>query len=1808
MSLFFADNQNTFRITTKKKSYAHIPGLSSGETVPMSQYSQPPQAHTSSPFYVPGFEPGQPNTAQTTTHLPGFGLAQPASVVAPGAQSGQPVSQREQMSGFQLDQCQPTRQAGLYNQEDIANIGVASQIHGDPCRPVQGLVETRVPSEEFDVKTLGNKRYEADIVASDSQKEHKETEHKIADSTAAFKPTQTAGDCPHQIEGPKAFKQEEFQSVQMFTPPQPNPGHDTVYDTCKNQPQISSSFSNIPSFTGPQNTAIIPPPTMFSNQRRESKTDVGKTILPPSVARRLSGNQSLIKTPVNMPDFAANIFVPANVGDEITQDNSTAVSNFPPPRQDMPPMTSQYSGPPMSSQPSGTQPPNATFSGNIPSNLPPSNIWPAPPPSFATSSSQNVSPMPPPPMFVNPSIAAEPAKATPFANIFTPSNPPRSSASNVTAPPMFDPTAYATNQSEQKVVQETPKPTFDQTAFTTNPPEPPKVVPSTNFRLSKKRPKYYSGPIEGVGSISNNVKPIIPQADVPGAYQGALFKPANIPEVEPSEGVNQPLMSSAASLEASTVPFDLSKPVENTGPNYQYVTEQQQNMIREQINTAFDFSRQTTQSFDEPKQENKGFGLIGSLKSKLSSLDINKIHNSVTTFFDPAYNDGAKTEPDSSNSGLSQNYGHVDQNYGQSSETRPSFGHDQQTNLEIYIPNSQQMPEQLFNQQCYDSTYNQCQNSNINVHGLQANNQYFPEHYNYYQYPTQNPTTQQSYYTVHQTEPFTQQESVAVPQSSEQIQESNTTNVYNSNVYNFNQMSEDITSKDFFNTQHHTNVNQYGPDEVKNMTKNQAEAQAVSDKLLQSQIVGFQGTVPQPIVDESAGFQVGANVSNADDITDNVASIITQEKPAVSRNTTNESAFMQQHFGATEKIDKDNTMATAEYIQKKEQETSFTNTPGSQEREPAIDISKAHLIGLSSSLANNYKEVEEKFEDLTLKEQAAVKFENSSSFFFDNIDKNKEQNERNSEEDITDLKMCETCREVNSPDSSKTDLTTQLIQNITAPIQLSNPVEVPFTESEPPLLDNLQFVSNPCAEISLVTEETIEAIQVKLATELLDQKDIEKFEKRPEIREVTSYGWCDSQNDLNDPNIENIGAIQDYTFHTDPNAIGFVSNNSLFFDNIPTNASDEIKAEFKSAHEEPTLLSRKMTIPTAPAVEDLEIATFDLSGGLDVQLIEQDAKSDFPVFEEFVIEPSGTDDDKVKEKERSESEEEVNETDTFTNRVERFKKLEDSVEPTVSNVFFEVPTSASPSITIASYFDTGNYAAETHYRKSLTSPSSINSAELAAQNICLIPPSIPSSKVQDNLNNPLFPEVDKHIYKIPDVGTQTTIATTTTTQGVYSYTTTTTAFTPSSFSSEGTFYSHVPQLSAKENLPTIHIFEKQATPQENVFQTVGSVQNTAETKQEPGLLTNEPKEVPRKTNVAQNLPDPMNFFASEKTDKKTDSDSTNRLASYFASPAKTVDNTKSFFELSQGQDHLKDKISKKWETTQSYKSFFEENLAEEGSSQQDFTDTSLRQKQEKTRQQRQSLGREEQEDSNQHQNWEYTQSFKSYFDTEEDENTANEDASKNKTLYEMTQSHNVTYTPDQYRANIQLMKDLTSSSNYKPTEEQVVKTVNYNSVSYANRTFKSLKTDLSTGEPKPKITDDKFPFNEKLETAYVKNNTEEIVPDDSKLEILVNKCKYCCDLNSARVVEIKDANLNTCKFRTAMDGNTTESKQDTNVSPEKHSDVVTNAPLSVPSSYNVVKYDDNKEDSNATLSDVRIVYHNLFVKRHGHLMCVYLKI
>ncbi|CAH1642734.1 unnamed protein product [Spodoptera littoralis] len=1509
-----------------------------------------------------------------------------------------------------------------------------------------------------------------------------------------------------------------------------------------------------------QGNATIPPPPMFSSQRKSSQS--AKSVLPPSVARRIGSNHPVIKPQTVQTFNTENIFVPTfdpmafsnepaqAIGSSFgetpsqsfdsqivtqqptshSQDAALAnVPSIPPPAQFTQP-TSAFTAPPKAPPtqlPPQTLPPPPS---NIPTNLPaPPMFAPTQPTSssiFAPpkledkskSATESVPPnifAPTPPTQVPPG-PIKPPTIGPTPNIGPPTffSPPP-----VESTPMFYSTDNKQVQPSQQYVSEPPKPLV----------EPPKATGAVNYRLNKKRPQYYSGPIEGVGSISNSIKPVIAPVD-PVTFHGAMFTPQqpadlNVPSSFPFDlskpAENEPLVppdSAQNLINAPTPVFDISQ----TAP-YQHfdITNPEPNTAH--YNTAFDLSRPTTENYEPVEQkESKGFGIIGSLKSKLSSIDINKIQHSVTTFFDPAYNDTAKQD-----FSAQQNVPYAN---------NPYQAQTAQTNLEIFVPgpqqNIQQYPYDYQHQSLYSNNeyyrYPNFQNQGQPAAGHCSNEHHYPSHS---QHPKTYDNSQHGYgnqpmnsmfhssnlhthgdnvmtveptnvnnsnvMTYKETQDFNAEremdENVAragpevsrLLQSTTSIEERFATNFFDNKYataaepikqadetpHNIPPIGQDRTfTKDSFepikqDAQVAEPVAMFNPNTV-NLFANlkidsKDDVKQTDEKPHNIPPIGQDRTftkdsfepikqvaqVAEPVamfnpntVNLFANLKIDSkdDIKQADDTPHNIPPIgqdrtfnkdsfepikqdaqVAEPVSMFNPNTVNlfanfkvdskddsnektKNIFTNQSFKGeekqnistneaqsvdlfanikTESEEKESklfpAMDTKASVQsfkedtkpqnlfpfeKKEITSSKDNLLDSLTKDDGmiLGVSSVPLFGLSPMVVEQSKDAvgseiiaslpernastsffehSQKLEDYGAKHADVINSNASFSFFenipapikdgiqelvtdvkmtnfFDNSnvigqivkDETLENNE-NFEKDITadipsttqeddenasELSICETCREVNKPEDKEEDqdVTSQLIENITAPIQLSNPVEATLTETpvvEPVGTDQETFNAGQFEEISHITEETIETIQVQSAIELLD-----------DVGEINpmNYGWNES------------ALKEDYNFNIDNNQIGFFGKSSLFFDKGA--ATEEIENE-------KNMLVRQMSVPSAPPAEEEEDSKSDETGVLDVNSIEQDAKKDFPLFEEFVIEPSENDDDNFKEQERSEGV-----LDSFTDRIEKYKSLEPSEcgDPMGSS-FFPTPH----PIGMSSYFDTGNYAVEAHYRNTNTRPAPALS----------IPPGFEEEyKRRLALAKQREENLRKEMVVVPDTSTQTK-------------TTSVATYCASRIASSYNCPPPPVGFNIETNLSNLVRDEDEITP-ENLSPAISQNVLTAGDDKPPERSNDNETKLPEFVNVfglkpvedfddkkekessvdvsktaeeqkvlptfqafgaskpkteekpEEKLPDPINFFSDATTNDPPESFS--RLASYFSSPPKT-DHAKSFFELSQSQNHYR---------------------------------------------------------------------------------------------------------------------------------------------------------------------------------------------------------------------------------------------------------------------------------------------------------------
>ncbi|KAF9416895.1 hypothetical protein HW555_005898 [Spodoptera exigua] len=1387
-----------------------------------------------------------------------------------------------------------------------------------------------------------------------------------------------------------------------------------------------------------QGNATIPPPPMFSSQRTSSQS--AKSVLPPSVARRIGSNHPVIKPQTVQTFNTENIFVPTFDPTAFPNDPAQAIgSSFGETHSQSFDSQIVMQQPTSHSQDAALNnmtsiPPPAQFTQPTPAFTAPQTLPPPPsnipanvpaPPMFASTQPSSTSIFTPPKSEDKSKSATE----TKPPNVFAPTpptqvppgpiKPPTTGSTPYIAPPKFfspppaetGATFYSTDnvqmQPSQQFVSEPPKPLV----------EPPKATGAVNYRLNKKRPQYYSGPIEGVGSISNSIKPVIAPVD-PGTFHGAMFTPEqpadlNVPSSVPFDlskpaetAPLAPPYNTANLIKAPTPVFDISQ----TAP-YQHfdITNPVQNTV--QYNTAFDLSRPTTENYEPVEQkESKGFGIIGSLKSKLSSIDINKIQHSVTTFFDPAYNDTSKQEMTAQQNAP---YAH-----------NPYQAQTAQTNLEIFVPSAQQ------NTQQYGYDYQQ--------HSLYSNNEYYkyPNFQNQGQ-PEAGHCSNEHHYPSHlQQHPKSfdnaqhgygnQPMNSMFHSSNLQMQENNTNVTVGPNKPN-NVMTFKETQDFNAERQMDENVARAGPEVSRllqsttnieerfatNFFDNQYGStsepmkQVADDTPRDIPPIGQDRTFIkesfEPIKQDTQFATEPVAMFNPNTI-DLFANMKIDSKDDNNEKTTN--IFTNQSFKGEEKQNISSNEAQSldlfaniktESEKSEEKESKFFPTMDSKanvqsfnddakphklfpaerkeitsSRDNLLDsltkddgtilgVSSVPLFGLSPLVVEQSKEAvgsdmvanlpernasmsffdhSQKLEDFSAKHDNTLNRNASLSFFenipaptkdekhetvsdikmtnfFDNanaigqIPKNdvvednanleKDTNTdipstitQDDDENVSELSICETCREVNKPEDKEEeqDVTTQLIENITAPIQLSNPVEATLTETpilEPVNTDQETFNPGQFEEISHITEETIETIQVQSAIELLD----DVAELKP-----MNYGWVNES-----------ALKEDYNFNIDSKQIGFFGKNSLFFDKGA--ATEEIENE-------KNMLVRQMSVPSAPPAEEEDDSKSDETGVLDVNSIEQDAKKDFPLFEEFVIEPSENDEDNFKEQETSEAV-----LDSFTDRVEKYKSLEPSeCGDAMSLSFFQT----QHPIGMSSYFDTGNYAVETHYRNTNTRPAPTLS----------IPPGFEEEyKRRLALAKQREEKLRQEIVVVPDTSTQTkttSVATYCSSRIVPSYNcppppvgfnietdlsnlvkdegeTTPEKLTPSNSQNLLTADDDKPPERTNDNetkLPEfVNVFGlKPVEDLEDKKETsVDSIKTSEDTPKVlptfQAFAASEPKAEEKREDK---LPDPINFFSDANTNDPPETFS--RLASYFSSPPKT-DHAKSFFELSQSQNHYR---------------------------------------------------------------------------------------------------------------------------------------------------------------------------------------------------------------------------------------------------------------------------------------------------------------
>ncbi|XP_068627293.1 serine-rich adhesin for platelets [Battus philenor] len=1521
-------------------------------------------------------------------------------------------------------------------------------------------------------------------------------------------------------------------------------------DTVQPNVMITSQSQFITTVTS-ANMSVIPPPPMFSNiSKPEGQID--RTILPPSVARRISANHPVKQQAPPLANPIHNIFVPTfdtPVETEHNQNVSQAAKCFVPvfdsqSTKDKTPINDPHTNmakeitssiviEPPSSKATGL---SKTITKDIPSaTLAKDNKKPHVELPHVISQPSDLSVKQLSQMNLDPPIS----KLTEELLEVVPSEKSLCSLSLskptilVPVPPpsrvsRIDSSATSNMRSKDIEIEENKNTVirtyeFDPTLSgpIKNLPEPPKVSNNHNFRMIKKKPQYYSGPIEGVGSISNNIKPTINPVQT-NTFQGVMYTP-QMP-LMPAHSTLEDSGISLSGIGQSVPPFDITQSMEDNTSFPRYEINQPQ--TQPDYNTVFDLSRQTTESFDRPQLESKGYGIIGSLKSKLSSIDINKIQNSVTTFFDPAYN-YTKVDP-------------IREQENKPYESMPSykFPETQDNNLEIFVPKAEPALQSIsdYNYQIIDGTNTTAPKSGSDVSGHSYFDFFANPSGNTYSTGYSNETLNYTHFgqTINAT-PW----SATFPPSASKAEDVKKEIDSTFTCVSKNQLkSDDLTLsstenvKDF-NTSTDNTVD-FKPFENQTQGTNLIDNSYFSDSH-----VYCDTSLKQDLLCKPSSSKMEEEMSSKDssqavhEITENNKLFGATDLMSAKASWQLSNVEMKENVAIESDIKQEVDSNSSSHITGQEHFNNLDNSTLKYFETPATAFQGISLF--SQPLSNEYKNIAENpdksniilFAD-SVKQENNIRFDESAAAFFDKpkLSENKLiQNILLDEpENDNDLNICETCREVNKPEEKEVEnLTDQLIENITAPIQLSNPVEVPLADNGVPGVSNSDFEPDQCAEISHVTEETIEAIHVQAATELLDVND-------NNTTIVKNYAWIAGDSPLP---TSNVLVEHDYTLQLVGNSAGFFQNKSLFFDNIPTNASDEIKAEYKNSFDDTTtVLPRQMSIPTAPPAE--EDSKSDESG-LDVQSIEQDAKKDFPIFEEYVIEPSETDDDKIefKERERS-SEDPVQEGDTFTSRVERYKKMEETQIDHSEEVFgmqkssmtFELPTSTSPSITIASYFDTGNYAVENHYRNSLTSPSSLYAFHSMHQiPIMRIPPGFENEfkRKLSLLSNEGFLEKNKADLAqfIPDTLSENDLAL----NLMMSQNSSSTSF-PNSLALEstntGSTSISTEQLNKEatdvsiENVPTNISQSEMKLPdfasafgvkskeyyEDNKNESVSLFSNTktqSETIHEP--ITNIPASLPESTDLFSSDPTPT-------TSENSDVYDFSRLSSYFSAPTQS-DPSKSFFELSQSENHYR---------------------------------------QEKTNPQNMTA------------------------------NTCDESTTENSSSLQQNICDKLNIPHEKYIANMNLMKDLTSTANidFIP-KEQIVRSVNYFTVVYDNDSLNNKSN--------------------KREHKTVETNPSDSVTGSVKL--LDRESKHSCNIGSGLVRDSTAENLNSLdsknvKDRRHMSKNSSEARKEIKEMETKKDD--TGRSFTV--SFEDFSIDEDKEENVAMVAENRSAGEYSPVKYH----------
>lgn len=1378
----FAGTTNTYRIAAKKKTYAPIPGLSSGDAAPTIQ---PPLGIPSNTGLQSLFDP----TAQANLNRPMENLE---NVYVPPIQAYAEASTENLLPSS----------AGLSSMYD-------PKIHAqqDLNRPVATL--ENIPKDSFN------------------------TEKLQADSN-------------QPIAALENVAKDTFVGAQDFRPV-----------NNKTTLEINDKTNDIIQQHTELHAGIIPPPPMFSSipQRTEGPSVVSRAIVPPSVARRISNKAN---KPIQTVE--TNFFIP-----QMPETSDIDVLNN-----------------------------NTTQEANV------------------TQVDQSA------------------------ATSFNPLTHAPIESSNMTQSPL----------------QEPPKPI----------PEPPKIAAAHSFRLPKKRFQF-PGTVES--SMSLSISTTYPFITYDHSYHGSVFTPT--PTV---------LESTTPLFTPSNEPISETTHAFNNPPSSDVnISQAPMSAINPSVDpyaTVFDLSRPYENEPEIPKQDG-GFGLLGSLKSKLTSIDINKIQNSVTTFFDPNYNVAETKEvraneyPQSSNFEVfvpnsdnnqydvqstfelagpsstqypTNHYGQYNYQsippypiYGQpvveanTAETtfthQPEYSSSKPAHVEkiehsfnnsvsqinIFTPASVHAPELMTSSRVIESQdVNKDPSSGVNFFSVPSSE------------PTESFTCKKEdnfFMNVQEIKPVTSQSNFI----DEKVMHS-PANFFNLQVTNEDSMNRTPAAANMYTNknQETSNVNFFtvptdtivAPDKAPVDIFMIPKEQSIEK---QGNVIGEKpaNLVPNyfdmPNLDEKGNSQISFTTSEANKIiyeTDtsqpnlfSTSTLQSEQLPIPPANYFTSSNLQQtvppvlatsdETIGGNAKKFFDLSMLAYEVDSKNSEATNTQSnffdlqhnletpkiTAVEVENKDSTPTSKVDFFSLPNtkqiedSTTDNSQEVNvvssTNFSSLTQKEQLpldVIDFQNKNikpdqtrsipnvKEFFDSPSILPQDNmnlqaaekippfdvvppgntyETNFERDtMIDNKSKEHLGEKEETDNNYYYKNTVYPDDIA--VNTYSVESLPLAVNLPQNIDKIGETRHD-THIPESANQFPGKIQIKTTSiSEAERKAIaKKVEKNLATAERVNEMFSNKPTPSIPPGFE-MRAIE----------LGI----------YPSHTTDEIKAKLIAGQTYPP------TVPTAPEQDDITDVN---TGQLDVNLIEQDAKNYFPIDDD-VVEPSEPDNTKE-------------ELDSFTDRVDKYNKQERSM--ILENCEEQVPLYQcfpNTAVTLASYFDTGNYAVETHYRKSLASPSSVTS-QLASPSSVFSPDTLEVKSVVEDASGA--------------------------------------------------------KLSINETSVVTEVVEEDVADN-------------------------------NKEDLDPKLTDPLNFFSDEAVNEEPN-EGFNRLASYFTTPTNSK-NTQSFFELSQGQKHLR------------------KNVAEET-----------------------------------------------------------------------------------HKANLELMKDLTSIENYTPRKESVVKTVNYFEVEYFNKLLlKNILRDKET--------------------------------------------------------------------------------------------------------------------------------------------------